>query len=165
MEVILLLSVCVFLFLILPFLLHSNSALVFLALCTGELLSSLAGGDATNISKSVMPHSSGAADASVALFLLCSPVLFVLLTHRLPGKAALRVVGIVPGICAAVLGMLLMVPKLTAAAQSTIVDTQIYQQLIEYKIICLVLGVSMTMFLLFLERPRHFGGHRGSRHA
>jgi hypothetical protein len=142
-------------------LLRINAALVFLALCLGEVLVKYVASDALSLLTTVSPHASSVSKSTLELLLLYVPAgitaLFMLFSVRGIVKVVLNVVPAVGvGFLAILLGVPLFAPGLSHAIQSE----SLWQNVSRAQ--SLIVGLSAMMSLLFLWATRKRDGNEDS---
>src|SRR5579885_508244 len=104
-------------------LLRTNAAVVFLALCTGSVLTKYVSQDALNIAHSIVSSNGEVIDSAVKIGLLLLPALLTALFMRKSASGGKAILNILPAAVTGVLTALLVVPLLPLAAQSNLTTT------------------------------------------
>lgn len=151
--------------LLLLFLLRTNTGIVFLTLCAGTLLLSATGSDVSLFASSLSSGASASSGvAKIALLTLPALCLAAFLRKQIPRHKWLF--GIVPGVAAALLAPLLIVPLLSGGVQGSIGSTDTWDLLTQYQGTIVAVGViaSIITIAFTVSKPHDKDKHKKGRH-
>lgn len=139
---------------LLIFLIHSNAAMVFMALCAGFLLTQFVTDESTNILSSFFPHNGSLNSSIVQLSLLYAPVLFTALFMKKSVSGAKALFNIIPAAAVGIVGALLAVPLLPGGVQHNIVTTQAWTSIEQYQAFIVSAAVLVSLLSLWFSKPK-----------
>jgi len=135
--------------------LRTNAAVVFLALCAGNVLVTLSGEDARLVTSSLTAGNPVALRA-VQVVLLTLPAVLIMFILRKTVAASKMPFQLLPAIATGVVGILLVVPLLTPLAQATAADNRVWQALMQYEEFILLVGVFGSLLVAGISaRSKH----------
>ncbi len=140
-------------------LLRVNATLVFLSLCLGSVLVQFVGNDPDSISSLLSSTGASqaiqASDNNLKLFLLLTPVILttIFMIKTIHGNARMAL-NILPAIGVGVLGALLVVPLLPPGTAYGIIESDIWQQILNIQNIIVGGTAIVCLIVLWLQRPK-----------
>ncbi len=137
------------------FLLKSNAAIVFLALCAGSLLAQFVTTDATNIFNSFLPRYGSISYSTIQLSLLFAPALFTAMFTRKSMSGPRAILNLGSAVAVGGVGALLAVPFLAGGVQHNITTTDVWFTLQQYQAAIVGAGVLVSLFSLWFMHPKH----------
>lgn len=147
------------------FVMRSNAAIVFLALCAGNVLLKYLGEDALLLLHSFVPHGSVVYDEvlSIALLLLPAFLTAIFLRKSLSGPKAL--INLIPALASGCLVAFSVVPLLSEITRNNIMDTHLWSVLTQFQDLIIGVGILTSLFLLWAssKKPKEHKkkGHKG----
>jgi len=139
--------------------LRTNAAVVFLALCAGNVLVTLSGKDAQLLTSSFTSGNQVAAHAVMIIMLLLPAVLMIFILRKTVAKSKMPF-QLLPAVATGVVGILLVVPQLTPLAQSTVAANQVWQQLLLYEEFILLVGVFGSLLVAGVSKHHKSDDHK-----
>lgn len=137
----------------LTFLLKSNAALGFLALCLGFVLSTSVIGDLRNLLSQI---DLSLTDSSLALTLLVAPlVLTLLLTRKSYGSGIKRYLQLVVALCAGVLLVLSLEPVLNLENSLEVASSDLWDLLENLQSAVIGVGALLSLLLIWTSGGKH----------
>ena len=133
------------------YLLKSNAAMVFLALCLGYVLLSFDSHNANNLTSSHIPVHLKTSSIIVNLVLLIGPALLTLVAQSGSIHANRKLLNLLPAIGVGLFGALLVVPRLPASLMQSIVTTHYWAKLIAYQSDIVGIGSGVAILFLWLS--------------
>lgn len=149
------------------FVMRSNAAIVFLALCAGSILLKYIGEDAALLLHSFVPHGSVVYDEVLSITLLLLPAVLTafFLRKSLSGPKAL--INLVPALAAGCLVALSVVPLLSEITRNNIMNTHLWTVLTQFQDLIVGLGILTSLFLLWASQKKSKEhkkkGHKGHK--
>ncbi|MDQ3065085.1 MAG: hypothetical protein M3Q36_02340 [bacterium] len=145
--------------------LRTNTAICFLAVCAGSVLLAASGENLSLIASSVTSGYSNSANI-VRIALLLTPFFVCVIALRKQTSAALMPLAFIPAICSVMLAMIYVAPLLSDGSQEAIVQTNIWQMLIQYQepIVGLGLVVSISLIALTTKKPNRDKHSKKGKH-
>lgn len=157
-------SLSVVVFGILPFFLRSNASLVFFALCAGELLSRLTAQDATQILRSLPSMSNLPSYSIVQIILLLIPPLVLLFAYKNTQRPSQLFLHIIPAVASVVVCVMLVVAKLPYDTKQLVEDSQVFVTLQPFFSLSVAAGLlSATVFLVSAKTRLHKDDKKGKK--
>jgi hypothetical protein len=147
---------------VLTFLLKSNAALGFLALCGGFAATTLSGSDIDHLVGQTRITS--LTSNNVDLALLSVPLLFTLLfTSRSVTSKGSRYFSLVPALCAGGLLAAVAAPMFNDVLQTSVTDSAFWKQVKDAQSYIVGAGLLISLFLIWSGGFKHGRSH-GKRH-
>lgn len=145
--------------------LKTNAALVFLAVCGGYAVGTLAGTEIGVFAESVLPQTSLASAAVAALSMLPAVILAVAFKGTVHGGRI--VLQILPATAAAAFGTVAVVYQLGADVKNTLVAYDIWVQLfrLDWALALIGLWASLIIVLLSLRKKAKGDHHKKGHHG
>jgi hypothetical protein len=137
--------------------LRVNAAIIFLSLCLGSVLVNLVGSDANSV---LSLFSAGLHESNVMLpltLLFAPAVLTTLIMIRTIKKGLPLLLNILPSLAFGVVGLLLAVPLCSAGVQGAITNSSVWHDLQKLQTMVVILSAVVSLFFLWLQRPKHSG--------
>lgn len=143
-------------------LLRTNAAVVFLALCTGSVLSKYLGEDAINILHSFLPSTNQVADSALKIVLLLLPAALTAVFMRRNASGGKALFNVVPAVVTGALTALLIVPVLPLSVQSNLTGSNSWILLEQFQGFIVGAGVLASLLLLWgsHKKPRRGKHHK-----
>ena len=144
--------------------LRINAAIVFLSLCLGSVLVQFVGNDASSLIN-LLSASKLVAHYGAPLILLLIPVVFTMIVMIGTVRGKFRsLLNILPAVTVGVVGLLLAEPLFSPGLRGAVSGTHVWHSLQQLRV--LVVGVStiISLFFLWLQRPKHSEGKHHGRH-
>jgi hypothetical protein len=143
-------------------LLRTNAAIVFLALCGGYVLTTMAGKDFSLITSSFSAGRSVPVNA-VLIAALVAPALVVMIFLRGSVSAAKLPLMIVPAVATGFTALLLVKEQLSTGMQHTIAKTDTWSLVTQYESLIILVGVvaSVLVIVLTVRKHHHDDGKKG----
>jgi hypothetical protein len=152
MNAMVLLAIITVVFGILPLLIGSNAIYILLTLCMGDLLSTLAAKDLTQIVGSAISIK-GPIYNYVEIFLLVIAPLIVLVIFRKAIRTSGRLLQIIPAAAAAFICFMLVTTMLPVNMQNNIQSSNLYSLLKPYYEFVVAAGLLVSVLYLWTKRP------------
>jgi|GEM_PF-682128 len=157
-----LLATLLFLPAVISYFLKSNAAVSFLALCGGLAVSTLSGSDIQHLFGKTKITSLTSDD--VSLLLLAVPlVLSLLFTFKSVNSRGLKLVHIVPAICAGGLLAAVSAPTFSQALNINLAHSTIWKDLRSAQSFVVGLGLLVSLLLVWSGGFNHSGSHSHSK--
>ncbi len=137
---------------VLLFILRSNAAVAFLAVCAGTVLLRFVGGDASLVLSSLLPRASLVNQVVLNLVLLLGPALATTILLRKSMSGAKAIYNLFPAVAVGGLVALSAVPLLSPITGDNIMTTAAWQQLEQFQGLLVGYGVLMSLLLV---KPSH----------
>ena len=141
--------------LVLSFVLRVNAGVIFLALCTGSVISEFVSGDASQLFNSIFPHSGNISNSVIELVLLLLPAALTIVFMRRSMTGAKTLVNILPAVASGLLTALLAVPLLSPGTRYNIMGTQAWSILTQYQSLIIGAGAFVSLLVLWSTKPKH----------
>lgn len=141
---------------VLILLLRSKVAVVFLSLCAGSILATFVGQTATEFMQIFIRNPNEVIESIVQLILLLLPALLSIIFMRRSANGANVVFNIFPASLTGIVMLLLVVPQLPSGLQNSIMQTNIWEQLVNYQAVLVGSAV-------FISMVQVWSGNRGAR--
>ena len=140
--------------LVLTFVLRVNAGVIFLALCTGSVISQFVSGDAVQIVNSFFPKSVDTSATVVQLILLLLPAALTILFMRRSMTGVKTLVNILPAAGSGLLTALLAVPLLSAGTRYNIMASKDWSVLQQFQSVIIGAGAFVSLLVLWSTKPR-----------
>jgi hypothetical protein len=154
-----LLAVFVFLPAVLTFLLRSNAALAFLALCGGFSVITLSGSDIQQLFGKTKITSLTSNDVDLIL-LLVPLILMLLFTFRAVAAGKLRIAHLIPALCAGALLATIAGPMLSDVVNSDISKVDVWKDLQNIQSWVVGIGLLASLLLIWTSGFSHAKSHK-----
>lgn len=138
--------------------LRVNAAVIFLSLCLGSVLVNLVGSDADSV---LSMFSAGQHDNNLVLpflLLLTPAALTMLLMVRTVKKGLPLLLNVLPSAAFGVVGLLLALPLCSAGVRGAIMTSSEWHKLEQLQTLVVILSAMVSLFFLWLQRPKHSSG-------
>lgn len=139
---------------LLVFILRSNAAVVFLAVCGGSILLKYVGGDASLVLSSFVPHMNIVEQDALKLTLLLLPAILTMLLLRRSLSGAKAFLNLLPAAATGALIALSVVPILSPSTSSTIMATNAWALLTRAQDLIIGAGVLLSLLLIWLSHKK-----------
>lgn len=139
-----------------------KAALVFMALCTGSVLSLLVGDAAQDMVQTFSSSYNTTTESFILLALLLAPVLLTLLFLNRTVSGSKLLINIFPAFLTGVTALFLVVPLLPDGTKVGIYNTATWDQLVQYQAI--LIGVAVSFSLGQLWAGGNSARHKKSKH-
>jgi hypothetical protein len=157
-----LLAVLILLPAVITFLLRSNAALAFLAMCGGYAAASLSGSNIQHLVDQTKITS--LTSNNVELSLLALPLLLTLLfSFRSAGTTAARVIALIPALCAGGLLAAIAAPTFSDIVSTNIIDTAAWKELKNIQSFIIGAGLLSSLLIVWAGGLSH-GHTHGKKH-
>lgn len=153
-PIIIIIAASALLFGVLPFFLRSSAALIFFALCAGELLSRLIAQDATQIFRSLPNTNNLPAYSIVQITLLLIPPIILLVSYKNSQKPSQLFLHIIPAIASVVVCVMLIVAKLPYETKQLVEDSAMYSALQPFFSLAVASGLLTATIYLVSVKPK-----------
>lgn len=140
---------------------RANAAIIFLALCAGNVLQTFVGDDAQLLIQGLLNNYSPASGVYIRLGIMLIPVLFALLFLRGSVSGGKNLINIFPAITVGILNVFLAVPLLPDDLKSEIYGTSVWSQISEFQAILIGGSVFISLVIVFSGKRNH--GHKRGR--
>jgi hypothetical protein len=135
--------------------LRTNTAICFLALCSGSVLLSASGANLSLIATSLTSGVSTSTNI-VQVFLLLTPLIVCAIALRKHMPKSLMLFALIPAICTAFLGAVFVVPLLSDGTQGAVASSETWKLLVQYQELIVGVGlVSSVVLLVMTIKKRH----------
>ncbi len=146
---------------VLIILLRTNAALVFLALCAGDVLSKYLGDDVVRMYQTFSSNTGGNDLAYVRIGLLLLPAILTLVFLSRSVSGARHAINVVPAVLTGAVTSLLVVPLLPAGSKFSIYGTQAWSVIQQFQGVIVGAAVLASMLMLWSSQK---GLRRGKHH-
>ena len=145
--------------------LRTNTAIVFLAICSGSVLLSAAGKDTSLLAHSIGSSMQVSNNALQATIVLLPGIISAILLRSRMTKAKLPL-AVIPAICAAIVGLTLVYPFLTLSFQNTLIASKGWSLIAQYYEVIVVIGIVSSLLTMAFTVPKHHGDdkHKKGKH-
>lgn len=145
-----------------------NAALVFLSLCLGYILMQFVAPDANSfleLFKAKIPKGNDQSNDIVKLVLLLLPAVLtsVFMIRTVKGKSK-QLLNVLPALGVGLLGALLVVPLLPPGLSHSIIDTNLWDQLLKAQNLIVGASALACLLVLWMQRPKTGEGKHGKKH-
>ena len=147
---------------ILLMVLRANATMVFLSLCLGYVVMQFLSADARQFADLFMTHAAISTNI-IKIVLLLFPAVFTTLFMIRTVRGAKLVMNIVPSVAVGCLVALFLVPVLPSGLSNAITGLSLWRQAIRLQDLIIGLGAMISLFFLWMQRPRKDGEERGKR--
>lgn len=143
--------------------LRTNTAICYLALCAGSVLL-LSSGDNVGLVASSLTSGMGNAETIAKVGLLFAPLIVCAVLMRGQVSKWLLAFSLLPAVCIAFLGTVLLVPLLATGLQDSIKATGTWGMLTQYQETFTGVGLVASIMLLSMTVKRKEDKHKKGRH-
>lgn len=141
---------------------RANAAVVFLALCAGNVLQAFIGDDAQALLQGLLNNYDPTFGLYIRLGIMLIPPLFAILFLRSSVHGGKNLINIFPAITVGIANVFLAVPLLPDEIKSSIYGTSVWAEISEFQAI--LIGVSVLISLsIVLSGKRSHGHHKRGR--
>ncbi len=155
MSPIVILGLLVGLPLLLAFILRVNAGILFLALCTGSVLSQFVSGDTIKIYDSFFPKSGDITASVIQLVLLLLPAFLTILFMRYSMKGTKGLINLLPAAASGLLTALLVVPLLPPGVRYNVLGSDAWSIIEQFQSVIIGAGAFVSLVVLWGSKPRN----------
>lgn len=144
--------------------LRVNAAVVFLSLCLGSVLVRFVGSDAQSF-VNLLSSSKNISGYVTLLVLLLLPAISTTLVMIGTVRGSFgHVFNLFPALAVGLLTALLVVPELSPGTYFTITSTKEWHYILRAEVLVITVGAILSILFLWMQRPRHAGHEKHSKH-